>query len=82
MKNSNIRKIFGKNNIILYNRANNALMLYCTRFDFCREHGGLAYEDRRGIKCKNTPAKGAKITESKWTLRDLLTFRCFKTSTG
>jgi IS1 family transposase len=58
------------------------MMLYCTHFNFCREHSGLAYEDERGIKCKNTPARVAKITESKWKLKDLMTFRCFKTSTG
>jgi len=58
------------------------MKLYCTHFNFCREHGGLVYEDERGIKCKNTPAREAKITESKWKLRDLMTFRCFKTSTG
>ena len=57
------------------------MMLYCTHFNFCREHSGLAYEDERGIKCKNTPAREAKITESKWKLRDLMTFRYFKTST-
>ncbi len=58
------------------------MMLYCTHFNFCREHSGLTYEDKRGIKCKNTPAREAKITKSKWKLRDLMTFRCFKTSTG
>jgi hypothetical protein len=58
------------------------MKLYCTHFNFCREHSGLAYEDERGIKCKNTPAREAKITESKWKLRDLMTFRYFKTSTG
>ena len=58
------------------------MMLYCTYFNFCREHSGLAYEDERGIKSKNTPAREAKITESKWKLRDLMTFRYFKTSTG
>jgi IS1 family transposase len=58
------------------------MMLYCTHFNFCREHSGLVYEDERGIKCKNTPAREAKITESKWKLRDLMTFRDFKTSTG
>jgi IS1 family transposase len=58
------------------------MMLYCTHFNFCREHSGLVYEDERGIKCKNTPAREAKITESKWKLRDLMTFRYFKTPTG
>ena len=26
------------------------------------------------VKCENTPAKEYEITDSKWTLRDLLTF--------
>jgi hypothetical protein len=37
--------------------------------------------DENGFKCKNTPAKEAGITDSKWTLKELLKFRCFKTST-
>ncbi len=59
----------------------NRMALYCTHFNFCREHGGLTYLDERGFKCKNTPAREAGITQSKWNLKELLTFRCFKTST-
>ncbi len=58
----------------------NHMNLYCTNFNFWREHGGLKYEDKRGMKFKNTPARECEITDSKWTLRDILTFRCFKTS--
>lgn len=58
----------------------NQMKLYCTHFNFCREHGGLKYKDERDVECKNTPAKECGITDSKWTLRDLLTFKCFKTS--
>lgn len=54
------------------------MKLYCTYFNFCRGHGGLTYKDERGIECKNTPAKEAGIADSKWTLKELLTFRCFK----
>ncbi len=57
----------------------NHMKLYCTHFNFCREHRGLKYKDERGIQCKNTPARQAGITDSKWTLRNLLTFKCFKT---
>lgn len=57
----------------------NHMKLYCTHFNFCRNHGGLKYKDERGIQCKNTPARQAGITDSKWTLRNLLTFKCFKT---
>jgi len=58
------------------------MRLYCTYFNFCRGHGGLRYKDERGVECKNTPAREAGIIESKWDLRDLLKFRCFKTSIG
>lgn len=59
----------------------NRMVLYCTHFNFCREHAGLTYQDEKGINCKNTPAREAGITQSKWNLKELLTFRCFKTST-
>jgi IS1 family transposase len=59
----------------------NRMILYCTHFNFCREHGGLTYQDEKGIKRKNTPAREAGITSSKWNLKELLRFRCFKTST-
>ena len=49
-----------------------------THFNFCRGHGGLRYKNERGIECKNTPAKEVEIADSKWTLKELLTFRCFK----
>ncbi|AKB56949.1 hypothetical protein MSBR2_0433 [Methanosarcina barkeri 227] len=58
------------------------MRLYCTHFNFCRGHGGLGYKDERGVECKNTPAREAGIVESIWTLKELLTFRCFKTSIG
>jgi len=57
----------------------NQMKLYCAHFNFCREHGGLKYKDERGVECKNTPAREAGIIDSKWTLQDLLTFKCFKT---
>jgi hypothetical protein len=57
----------------------NQMKLYCTHFNFCRGHGGLKYKDERGVVCKNTPARAASIIDSKWTLRDLLTFKCYKT---
>ena len=58
------------------------MKLYCAHFNFCRGHGGLRYKDERGIECKNTPEREAGIIESKWTLKELLTFRCFKISIG
>jgi IS1 family transposase len=59
----------------------NRMILYCTYFNFCREHGGLTYQDENCFKRKNTPTREAGITQSKWTLKELLRFRCFKTST-
>ena len=56
------------------------MTLYCTVFNFCRGHGGLKYDDERGIKYKNTPARECGIIDSKWELHDLLIFKCFKTS--
>jgi hypothetical protein len=41
----------------------------------------LAYQDEKDFKGKNTPAREAGITQSKWNLKKLLTFGCFKTST-
>jgi IS1 family transposase len=58
------------------------MRLYCTHFNFCRGHGGLMYKDEKGVECKNTPAREAGITKSIWTLKELLTFKCFKTSIG
>jgi hypothetical protein len=56
------------------------MKLYCIHFNFCREHAGLEYEDKRKVKRKNTPARECGITESKWKLRDLMTFKPMKTS--
>lgn len=61
-------------------RLTNHMKLYCTHFNFCREHSGLKYENERKVKRKNTPARECGITESKWKLRDLMRFRPWKTS--
>jgi hypothetical protein len=58
----------------------NHMKLYYTHFNFCRGYGGLKYENERKIKRKNTSARECGITESKWTLRDLMIFRFLKTS--
>jgi hypothetical protein len=58
------------------------MKLYCTHFNFCRGHAGLRYKDERGIERKNTPAREAGITQSKWTLKEMTTFRCIKISIG
>ncbi len=58
----------------------NQMKLYCTHFNFCRGHGGLKYKDERGVVCKNTPAREAGITQSKWTLKELMSFSWLKTT--
>jgi hypothetical protein len=57
----------------------NQMKLYCTHLNFCRGHRGLKYKDERGVGCKNTPARQAGITQSNWNLKELLSFRRFKT---
>lgn len=57
------------------------IRVYCTYFNFCRGHAGLVQNDKNGVKRKRTPAQEAGIVENKWTLRELLTFKCSKTST-
>ena len=61
------------------------MILYCTHFNFCREHRVLTYHDEtyhdeKGFKCKNTFTREIGTTELEWILEELLTFRCFKTS--
>lgn len=58
------------------------IRLYCTHFNFCREHAGLVKNDEDGVKYKRTPAQQSGIAAKKWTLRELLTFKCSKMSTN
>lgn len=60
----------------------NQMKLYCTHFNFCREHMGLMKENENGISRKRTPAQESGITKSKWTLTQLLKYKCIKTSTN
>ncbi len=41
------------------------MRLYCTHFNFCRDHIGLTKEKEKGISEKNKPAKEWGITKSK-----------------
>lgn len=56
------------------------MRLYCTHFNFCRDHRGLTKEN--GVLGKKTPAEKAGITKNKWTLTDLLNYRNRKRSTN
>jgi hypothetical protein len=57
------------------------MRLYCTHFNFCREHEGLTKEVGKGAKYKRTPSQECGITRKKWTLAELLNYRPLKTST-
>ena len=52
----------------------NQMRLYCTHFNFCRNHMGLTKENENGVSEKKTPAQESGITKSKWTLTELLNY--------
>ena len=58
------------------------MRLYCTHFNFCREHEGLTKKDEKGVKYKITPSQECGITRKKWTLKELLNYRPLKISTA
>ncbi len=60
----------------------NQMRLYCTHFNFCRDHRGLKKEKENGVLGKKTPAEKYGITKNKWTLTDLLNYRNNKISTN
>lgn len=60
----------------------NQMRLYCTHFNFCRDHRGLTKEKENGVLVKKTPAEKSGITKNKWTLTDLLNYRNNKISTN
>ena len=60
----------------------NQMRLYCTHFNFCRDHRGLKKEKENGVLGKKTPAEKYGITKNKWTLTDLLNYRNRKISTN
>jgi IS1 family transposase len=69
---------FSKKIKCLYNQ----ILLYCTHFNFCRNHRGLTKETENGVLEKKTPAQEAGITKNKWTLTDLLNYKNIKISTN
>jgi hypothetical protein len=74
-----IRKTIGfsKKITFLYNHE-----IYCTHFNFRRDHRELTKEKDNGCIEKNTPAKKYGITKSKWAIKKLLNYRCIKISTN
>lgn len=69
---------FSKRIKCLYNQ----MRLYCTHFNFCRDHMGLAEEIENRIVEKKTPAEKSGITKSKWTLTELLSYKHLKIPTN
>jgi IS1 family transposase len=69
---------FSKKIKCLYNQ----IRLYCTHFNFCRNHRGLTKEKQNGVSERKTPAEESGITKRKWTLTDLLNYRKIKISTN
>lgn len=56
----------------------NQMRLYCTYFNFCRDHRGLKNEMEMGVLEKRTPAQECRITNKKWKLTELLNYRSLK----
>ena len=70
--------MFSKKLKYLYNQ----IKVYWIHFNFCREHMGLMKENENGISIKRTPEQESGITKGKWTLTQLLKYKCIKTSTN
>jgi transposase-like protein/IS1 family transposase len=49
-----------------------------TVYNFCTYHDSLLLQDASGTKCPRTPAMAAGLTDQRWTLHDLLTYKVFK----
>jgi IS1 family transposase len=60
----------------------NQMKLYCTHFNFCRNHMGLIKEKENGISEKKTPAQEYGITKNRWSVIELLNYRSLKISTN
>ena len=54
----------------------NQMRLYCTHFNFCRDHRGL--KNKEGVLENKTPAQDCRITNKKWKFIELLNYRSLK----
>jgi hypothetical protein len=52
------------------------MRLYCTHFNFCRNHRGLTKEKESGVLEKKAPAQESEIIKKKWRFTELLNYRC------
>jgi hypothetical protein len=50
----------------------NQMRLYCTYFNFCREHRVLTKEMKNRSLENKTPAEECRITKKKWKFTELL----------
>jgi hypothetical protein len=57
------------------------MILYFAKFNFCRKHRALSYNDEDGIKRLNSPAKQAGLIDHVWTFQELLIFPHHKMQT-
>jgi hypothetical protein len=53
----------------------NQMRLYCTHFNFCRDHIGLKNKTEMVVLEKRTPAQKSGISSKKWKLAELLQYR-------
>jgi hypothetical protein len=53
----------------------NQMRLYCTHFNFCRDHIGLKNKTEMVVLEKRTPAQESGISSKKWKLAELLQYR-------
>lgn len=63
---------FSKKVKVLYNQ----MRLYCTHFNFCRDHRGL--KNKKEVLEKKIPAQGCRITNRKWKFAEVLNYRSLK----
>ena len=54
------------------------MYLVGTVYNFCTYHDSLLLHSDSSTKCPRTPAMAAGLTDQRWTLHDLLTYKVFK----
>jgi IS1 family transposase len=57
------------------------MTLYFSNFNFCRAHGSLKNRDKDGVIVMNSPAKEYGLIDHNWSLRELLTYPYYITTT-
>lgn len=57
------------------------MTLYFSNFNFCRGHGSLKHRNDKGVIEMNCPAKEYGLIDHNWSLRELLTYPYYITTT-